>query len=244
MSAKPNPPALDALSGDGPIALFLDFDGTLVDIAPTPDGIAVPDNLSQRLTELSDRLGGRLALISGRALVDLQRHLGGFRLVAAGSHGVDCRAADGSSIGEEPAGMSAPLLEEVQVFVAEKGLTQEDKPHGAALHYRSDPSLEDEVLEFARRKADEHGLDLKRGKCVVELVAPGANKGAAVHRIMAEEPFTGARPVFIGDDVTDEDGMVAAQEYGGFGISVGERESAEAKYALASPAAVHHWLGL
>lgn len=244
MSTKPNPPALDALSAEGPVALFLDFDGTLIDIAPTPDGIAVPDHLAERLTALSERLDGRLALISGRAIVDLQRHLGDFRLVAAGSHGVDCRAADGSSIGEEPNGMSPSLLEEVQVFVAEKGLTQEDKPHGAALHYRTDPSLEEEVLDFARRKADEHGLDLKRGKCVVELVSPGANKGAAVHRIMDAEPFAGSRPVFVGDDVTDEDGMAAAQEYGGFGIAVGERDSAQAKYSLATPAAVHHWLGL
>lgn len=244
MSAKPFPPELDALQSAGDVALFLDFDGTLVDIAPTPDGIAVPSGLVSSLHDLRDRLEGRLALVSGRAIVDLERHLGQLELVRAGSHGSDCRDAAGGTIGEAPGAIAEELRSEVSRFVEKHGLTKEDKPHGAALHYRSDPKLEDSVLEFARKLAEQHELELKRGKCVVELVARGANKGSAVHAIMQQQLFSGAKPIFVGDDVTDEDGMSAAQDYNGFGVLVGDRTPSLAKYGLATPAAVHHWLGL
>ena len=244
MSSLPPPPNLDALDRAGSLALFLDFDGTLVDIAPTPDGIAVPADLAQALCQLRDRLEGRLALVSGRALDDLERHLGHLPIARAGSHGSDCRAADGTVLGDAPAGLPESLLATIHDFAAREGFDTEDKPHGAALHYRANPSLEDRGLAFAKQVAREHGLQVKRGKCVIELVSSGADKAEAVRNIMQAAPFHGAMPVFVGDDVTDEDGMRAAAELGGFGIAVGERPSDNARYSLESPAAVQHWLGL
>lgn len=240
----PPPPTLDALVEAGPVALFLDFDGTLVNIAPTPDGIDVPGDMAPRLGKLADRLKGRLALVSGRAIADLEKHLGTIRLPVAGSHGSDCRAADGTRLGDAPSALPEVLLARIAEFAAAHGFSTEDKPHGAALHYRSDPSLEERGLAFAQEIAAEHGLALKRGKCVIELVEPGSDKAGAVSAFMQVPPFADAIPVFVGDDVTDEDGMRAAIAHGGFGIAVGERPSENAEYALASPAAVHHWLQL
>lgn len=242
--ALPPPPSLDALAGDGPLALFLDFDGTLVDIALTPDAIHVPGDMAARLHSLAERFEGRLALISGRALVDLEKHLGPLSLPRAGSHGSDCRAANGAVLGEAATGLPKAALDAVEEFADANGFDTEDKPHGAALHFRSDPSLEEAGLDFARELANRYGLVVKQGKCVIELVASGADKASAVRALMAASPFTGAIPVFVGDDVTDEDGMRAARALGGFGIAVGERVSENATYALASPAAVHHWLQL
>lgn len=244
MSALPPAPSIASLGQQGPLALFLDFDGTLVDLAPTPDSIDVPPGMMERLHALSQQLEGRLALVSGRAIVDLEKHLGPITVAVAGSHGSDCRAADGSSIGEVPGGLPQDLLAEVAEFAAARGFDLEDKPHGAALHYRANPSLEGEGHAFAEELAARHGLDVKRGKCVIELVGRGANKGAALRSFMDQQPFRDGVPVFVGDDITDEDGMLAATQTGGFGILVGDREPTCAKYGLASPAAVHHWLGL
>ncbi len=244
MPDLPPAPSLASLVQQGPLALFIDFDGTLVDLAPTPDSIHVPNGLMDRLHVLSQQLEGRLALVSGRAIVDLEKHLGPVTVAVSGSHGSDCRSADGSSIGEVPSGLPADLLTQVAEFAAARGFDLEDKPHGAALHYRANPSLEGEGHVFAQALAARHDLDVKRGKCVIELVGRGANKGAALRKFMEAEPFRASVPVFVGDDITDEDGMLAATQLGGFGIIVGDRQPTCAKYGLASPAAVHHWLGL
>ena len=242
--ALPRPPDLRKLCAAGPIALFLDFDGTLVDLATTPDGIDVPSSLAGALHSLSDELDGRLALVSGRAIVDLEKHLGSLWLARAGSHGSDCRLADGTSLGDPPQELSSSALEEIAEFAAKALFSLEDKPHGAALHYRHDPSLESKGLDFATKFADKHLLDVKRGKCVIELVAPGANKGSAVESFMKAKPFAGSTPIFVGDDVTDEDGFAAAARLGGFGILIGERNQTAARYGLADPANVKQWLDL
>jgi len=244
MTALPPAPSLATLRQQQPLALFLDFDGTLVDLAPTPDSISVPEGMAGRLHQLSELLDHRVALVSGRSIVDLEKHIGAIPVAVSGSHGSDCRAADGSSIGEVPSGLPQDLLARVAQFAKERGFDLEDKPHGTALHFRSNPSLEDEGNAFADELAAQHDLDVKRGKCVIELVGQGANKGAALRNFMERQPFKGAVPVFVGDDITDEDGMQAATDLGGFGILVGDRQPTCAKYGLATPAAVHHWLGL
>ena len=137
------------------------------------------------------------------------------------------------------------VAEAVRAFAERRaGLAYEAKSHGAALHYRAAPQLEAEAIAFVERVAAEHGLAVKRGKCVAELVPRGADKAAAVHAFMGEKAFRGALPIFIGDDATDEDGFRAATELGGFGIVVGERPSPFARYRLSTPAEVHAWLEL
>jgi len=238
------PPSLQQLREEGPLALFLDFDGTLVEIAPTPDGIVVPEALGAGLFDLSARMSERLALISGRAIPDLEHHLGPLRVARAGSHGMARELADGSALGALAEALPDSAAEALRAFATETGFALEEKQHGAALHYRANPALEPQGLSFAQALAKAHGLEIKRGKCVIELVRPGASKAGAVRAFMEVPPFAGARPVFIGDDITDEDGFAAAVELGGFGILVGDRSPTIARYQLADPAAVHAWLGL
>ena len=233
------PPNLDAIPS---AALFLDFDGTLVDIAPRPGDIHVPDGLLDRLHALRDRLEGRLALVSGRALDDLTGHLGQPAICRAGSHGASRFLADGTRLGDEPRGLSDGSVAELRAFAEAHGLFYETKTHGGALHFRGAPEKREATLAFAEEFAASRELCVTSGKGVAELVRPGATKAGAVEAFMQVAPFAGAAPVFIGDDVTDEDGFAGAIGHGGFGIAVGERPSEKARYGLDSVAAVHHWL--
>lgn len=237
----PAPPPLTRLTAP---ALFVDFDGTLVAIAAAPDAIDVPGDLGARLGALSERLDGRLALVSGRAPNDLERHLGALPFARAGSHGAARFAADGAPLGESAAPIPAAASEAMRAFAAREGLVFEAKSHGGALHYRNAPALADTVTAFAEALARQHGLSVKLGKCVAELVNPGADKGGAVRAFMAGADFAGSLPVFVGDDLTDEDGFAAAADLGGFGVLVGETRPTAARYRLATVAAVHLWLEL
>ena len=238
------PPPLGELIARGPLALFVDFDGTLVDIAERPDDIVVPASLGSRLRVLADRLEGRLALVSGRSVVNLDGHLGSPRLARAGSHGSDRRGTDGTALGAPAEKLPESVERDLRRFAQEAGIDIEEKSHGCALHFRRMPEREDEAVAFATRIAREHGLDVKHGKSIVEIVQPGADKGGAVEAFMQVPPFAGAMPVFIGDDITDEDGMKAARALGGFGILVGDREQTAALHRLSDTQAVHQWLGL
>jgi trehalose 6-phosphate phosphatase len=239
------PPPLSAIRAKGPVALFLDFDGTLVDIAPTPDSIMVPDELAQRLEAMAERYDGRVALVSGRSVADVSGHLGPAEVALAGSHGLERFRADGSALEPRPAPLPWGVADAVRSFAERRpGLAYEAKSHGAALHYRAAPQFEAEAIAFVEKIAAEHGLAVKRGKCVAELVPRGADKATAVYAFMGEQAFLGALPIFVGDDATDEDGFRAAAELGGFGIVVGERPSTFARYRLATPAEVYAWLEL
>jgi trehalose 6-phosphate phosphatase len=236
------PPSLASLDCTKPVALFLDFDGTLVDLAPTPNSIALRPDLIEQILALSHRLEDRLALISGRSIDDLHSHLGALPVVMAGSHGADIECSKGMPIGKPPLGIADEVLNQLRLFSAKMGIDLEEKTHGAALHFRAAPDLEPVAHAFADDLAQCHNLDAKRGKCVVELVEKGANKGCAVEQIMVEVPFRGAVPWFVGDDVTDEDGFAACIKLGGEAVLVGERENSCARHALPNVAAVHHWL--
>ncbi|MBX7482587.1 trehalose-phosphatase [Qipengyuania qiaonensis] len=238
----PAPLPLGDLLAQKPIALFLDFDGTLIEIAPRPGDIHVPDGLPEHLQILGDRLGGRLALVSGRALDDLAAHLGEVGICRAGSHGASRLLGDGTRLGEEPRGLADGAIAELRAYAEENGLFYEAKAHGGALHFRGQPEKQEAALAFASDFAGSRGLSVTKGKGVVELVQPGATKAGAVEAFMKMSPFAGAMPVFVGDDVTDEDGFAGAEKYGGFGIAVGERPSQRARYHLDNVAAVHHWL--
>ncbi len=244
-AASGSPPPLSILGVGRPFALFLDFDGTLIDIAPTPDSIFVPAGLSAQLEILAHRIGGRLALVSGRSVENIFAHLGTCSVAVAGSHGAELFGADGIRIGP-PASTLPDEVEQSFLRYAEQveGLEYEAKSHGAALHYRAVPALEGATRAFADEIARQYGLAVKYGKCVVEIVRKGADKGHAVRTLMQERAFSDALPVFVGDDITDEDGFRAAIELGGFGVIVGERNETLARYRLISPAGVHEWLEL
>jgi trehalose 6-phosphate phosphatase len=238
------PPPLAELSAEGPIALFLDFDGTLVEIAPEPDEIRVGEDLVPSLECLAGELGGRLAIVSGRSVADLERHLGSLRLAHSGSHGVERLDASGEPVGDSP----QPLPEEVRAamrdYATREGLLFENKRYGAALHFRARPELGAEAVRHAEQVAAEAGMTTKQGHFLVEVLHSAALKSSAVRAFMERPPFRDARPVFIGDDITDEDGFRAVSEMGGFGIIVGNRIETGAHYRLDNPSAVRAWLTL
>ncbi len=237
MLSAPPPALLDGA------ALFLDFDGTLVELAERPDAIEVAPTLAPLLKRLRARLDGRLAIVSGRALADLERYVPVPDLPFSGSHGVELRLGDGSRVPlHRPVGLDG-VREQVRRFAdAEDGLLVEEKPAGVALHYRLAPHVEDHVARFMQEVGRAEGFVVQRGNMVVELRPPGADKGDAVRAFMKEAPFAGARPVFIGDDLTDEHGFVAVAEMGGAGVLVGPERETAARYRLSSVAAVAAWL--
>ncbi|MEP3052495.1 MAG: trehalose-phosphatase [Erythrobacter sp.] len=239
------PPSLDDLLDRGPVALFLDFDGTLVEIAPTHDSIEVHVGLPRELEELSARLDGRLALVSGRSLENLASYIGHIAIAQAGSHGADCRLADSTRIGTNPRKLSSAIRADLEILVSQhSGASLETKSHGAAIHYRARPEIEGDVVAAAQAIAKDRGLSVKRGKSVIELLANSTDKGDAVRALIAHATFAGSRPLFVGDDLTDEDGFAAVKEFEGLGVLVGGSRESEACYRLSDPHDVHQWLGL
>jgi trehalose 6-phosphate phosphatase len=234
------PPPLSWLA---PVALFLDFDGTLVELADAPGAIAVPAGLSALLDRLSQRLGQRLAIVSGRPVSDLRSHIGASAAVLSGSHGAELHYADGRSVPVFPPPGLAEARESIRRFAAgADGLLIEDKPAGVALHYRLAPDRGEEADSFLQLLAERLGLVLQRGKMVAELRPEGVDKGEALRRLMAEPPFAGARPVFVGDDLTDEDAFRAAACLGGEGVLVGPARPSAARWRLDGVADVTSWL--
>lgn len=244
MPSLPPPPRLQELTSAHRIALFLDCDGTLIELAPGPDEVHLPDYLPDGLAVLSQALEGRLAIVSGRS-VEWLHEAGLGAHVLSGTHGTELWwPGIGFDRAARPAG-----LDEVEAafhaFAAERpGVIVERKALAAGLHFRKVPEHGDGALALAGKLARRTGLELQPGKMMVELRAPGGSKGTAASALMARHPFTGAMPVFVGDDITDEEGFVAAARAGGFGIAVGERDSAAASYHLPDVAAVHRWLML
>lgn len=235
------PPPLSLLEG---AALFLDFDGTLVELAETPDAIRVSPALAPLLARLGERLGGRLALVSGRSIADLERHLLCTGLAVSGSHGLELRLRDGSHVPLAVRYDLSEARERLRSLAGETpGLLVEDKPFGVALHYRKAPQEEQRVTSLMSELAERTGLTVQQGKMVAELRPPGADKGDAVRAFMLEPDFAGARPLFVGDDLTDEDAFRAAEELGGGGILVGPERATAARWRLDNVAAVTAWLG-
>jgi len=238
-AAVPQPPLL--ARGD---ALFIDFDGTLVEIAATPDRIEVAAGLPALLQRVAGRLDGALAVISGRPLADLTRRLAGYAGAAAGNHGLERRSATG--VVDRP--RADPTLELVwpvirQFAALTPGVTIEDKVLAIAIHYRGRPELADTCRRVAERAVllSENQLMMLAGKMVVELRPRGTDKGHAVQTFLTEPEFQGKRPVFVGDDWTDEAGFAVANRLNGIAIHVGDGESI-ARYRLDNVAAVIQWL--
>ncbi|HLV07427.1 MAG TPA: trehalose-phosphatase [Croceibacterium sp.] len=222
--------------------LFLDFDGTLVELAPTPDAVRVDDRLVRLLSLLSQRLDGRIAIVSGRPVAAIREFLP-IGLAAVGSHGMEFGAPDGAiEVSARPEALAEIVAAMEDLSTRTPGTMVEDKPLGAVLHYRLAPEAEAACMELATTLADEHGLHLQPGKMMVEVRAPGGDKGSAIERLMREPELRDARPIFMGDDLTDEPGFAAAARLGGAGILVGAERPSSARYRLASVQDTLSWL--
>jgi len=224
-------------------ALFLDFDGTLVEIAARPDAVSVSERLAALLRQLSETLEGRIAIISGRPVAGVRALLDTLSIAIAGSHGQEILWPDGRLIlPERPADLDRILKVMTEFAQNRPGLLVEEKPLGAALHYRGAPEERDASHQLAQVLARESGLHIQTGKMLVELRSGAGDKGTALRALMAAEPMAGHRPVFIGDDDTDEPAMAAAQTLGGAGILVGAPRPTAARYRLANVAETLDWL--
>ena len=225
-------------------ALFLDFDGTLVDIAPTPDGISVPSTLSSLLRQLYDACGGAIAIVSGRAVADLEAFLPNYVGTIVGGHGAEFRR-DGILRQHAITGNRAlpELCAEASRYVQDKpGLIVEQKPTGLVLHYRKAPDLHRDVEQFMSQLATSiDGLELHQAKMAIELRPDDIGKDKAVSHLVQTAPFLGKKAVFFGDDATDEPAMGSVLEAGGMACKVGGGESC-APVRFQSPSDVRRFL--
>ena len=228
---------LQLLSAPG-AAVFLDFDGTLVDLAPTPDGVRLEPGVVEALALLAERHGGALALISGRPVAQIDAMLAPLVLPVAGVHGVERRGADGVLHVAATPDVSPVLARARARASVHPGLLVEQKRGAVALHYRLAPDLEQLCVQQMTAAVQAcPGILLLHGKMVLEAKPAATNKGGAIAAFMTEAPFAGRRPVFAGDDTTDEAGFAFVEQAGGQGVKVGSGASA-ASLRLASPAAL------
>lgn len=235
----PGAPPPDLLNG---ASLFLDFDGTLVELAPTPDAISIDALLPPILRGLMEALEGRVAIVSGRPLAQIRHHLGE-AIAVSGSHGLETGWPDGSvDAPPAPAWIDEAVAAGEELARRHPGMVIERKPFGIALHYRRAHDAAADAEALAREIAGKDKV-MQPGKMVFEVRVSGADKGAAVRRFMAAAPFAGTRPVFLGDDVTDEAGFGAAAALGGVGVLVGAARPTAAAFRLDDVAMTLRWLG-
>lgn len=227
---------------DRGVALFFDFDGTLVELAPQPDAVQLHADTPRLLSQLNALLGGALAVVSGRAVAEIDRQLHPLKFCVAGVHGAERRGADGYIRRVAVAGLqkAAALVE--ALVSQHPGLLMETKPGAIALHYRQAPELEDECLAVMTRALQlVEGMTLMRGKKVVEMKPRRAGKGLAVSSFLEERPFRMRRPWYFGDDVTDESAFEVVQALGGVAVKVGEGETL-ALHRLSDPDSLRRWM--
>lgn len=226
-------------------AFFLDVDGTLLEIAETPSGVKVDPGLIDLIRRLHACAGGAIALISGRRIADIDALFPDLRLPLAGQHGLERRDPEGNCHSHEPEGVDWSWLKALVkgTFDEKDGLLIEDKGLTLAVHYRQKPAMEEAVTQALRHLVIDAGaaVVLQPGKCVLEVKPAGRDKGTAIAEFMSEPPFRGRRPVFIGDDVTDEYGFRMVNGLGGDSIKVGAGQTA-ARWHLDHVQAVRAWL--
>ncbi|MBV8535122.1 MAG: trehalose-phosphatase, partial [Alphaproteobacteria bacterium] len=239
MMRPPDNPTLTLPAVSKNWALFLDIDGTLLDLAPTPDGVVVPPGLLQVLEHVSEVLGGAAAFVSGRPIEWIDRLFRPLSWPAAGQHGAEIRLSTHDPIQStvEVPDLSKLRARTAAIAAAIPGVLVEDKSFGVALHYRNAPERGVELRESLEALLRELKSDLQllRGKMVFEIKAVSAWKERAVEIFMEVEPFRGRLPVVIGDDTTDEGAFRAAKRRGGHAIQVGPGESSIASFFIPNP---------
>jgi trehalose 6-phosphate phosphatase len=224
-------------------ALFLDFDGTLVDFAATPEGVEVSEELRDLLTGLSLKFGGAMALISGRSIESLDNLLMLPELAVAGGHGAEWRWPGGArECLQVQSHEFSRVTEQLCAFADAQGLIMENKSHSVALHFRQRPEQEQVIDRFIEEQiAHQHGLRVIYGNCVREVQPAGVDKGIAVARFMRELPYRNRIPCYLGDDTTDEDAFAWVNGHQGTSIKVGDGASC-ATHRLASTVEVLDYL--
>lgn len=234
------------LPGPARSAFLLDLDGTLLDIAPAPDRVVVPPDLPGNLRRLRALCGDALAVVSGRPIEQIDALLGDVPFAVAGAHGSEIRHTPEQPIERLNLPPVPPewLTEAATLVRAHPGAMLEAKPHGLVLHYRSVPQAGAALQAgLARLVAERPAYVLMAAKMAWELRPAGADKGTAVHALMLARPFLGRLPIFVGDDVTDEDGMTASRALGGLGLRVPDvfGDAAGVRAWIASLAAGDGW---
>ena len=227
-------------------ALLLDVDGTIVDIAPTPDAVRVPASLRRVLSRLLERMGGAVALVSGRPVADLERLFAPLRLTLVGGHGAEMRLRNGAVMEKrDEAGLEPRLRHALRAIAGSmSGVVVEDKGFSIALHYRQAPERAPMLREAIERICAEPcdpPIEVLPGKAVIEIKHAGFSKATGVRELMTHAPFTGRRPVFVGDDTTDETVFAIMPELDGVAFSVGRRVAGVAG-CFDEPADVRAWL--
>jgi trehalose 6-phosphate phosphatase len=210
------------------IAILLDIDGTLLDLAATPREVWVPPGLADTLNRLIERTSGALALVSGRSLDDIDLIFAPALFPAVGGHGAEMRlTGDGEAAVSRAPQMDRELKRRLAAIAKiAPGILIEDKGYSLALHYRLAPHAERAIYaEVARLRAElpNAPIEVLPGKCVCEIKHSGFTKATGVRELMAREPFSGRRPLFIGDDVTDETVFAIMPDFDGLSFSVGLR---------------------
>lgn len=230
------------------LAILLDVDGTLLDIAPTPGGVVVPGGLPRTLKTVQTRLGGALALVSGRPIAELDAFFAPLLLPAVGGHGAEMRPTEGGPLVSHRGKPLDPIFKQRLKDIAARhpGVLVEDKGYSIALHYRQAPKqgigLVHDVKHAYETWADK-SFELLAGKAVLEIKSAAFNKGSAVRALMAHPPFAGRTPIFVGDDCTDQDAFAVVIELKGHAMSVGKQVSG-IHDNFRSPAEVRQWLEL
>jgi trehalose 6-phosphate phosphatase len=240
MPAAASPPVINF----DDLAILLDVDGTILDVSPTPQSVRVPPELPEVLLRLWQRAGGAVAFVSGRPIDDLDRIFSPLQLPSIGGHGAEMRLAADRAPTRAPA-LDAELKRRLaRIAELDPGILVEDKGYSLALHYRLAPEKETIVRKSAGLICSEWPageIELVPGKAMIEIKHAGFGKASAVRELMTHPPFAGRRPVFIGDDVTDQGVFDAMPEFKGIAISVGERRPA-VDYCFEHPADVRGWL--
>ncbi|ALN72513.1 trehalose-phosphatase [Aureimonas sp. AU20] len=227
-------------------ALFIDFDGTLVDLVDDPSKVVLSPEAVRRLGEIQDACQGAFAVVSGRRIVDLDHFLRPLRFAAAGVHGLERRDGPGEPVVPlaGPEGLDPLRVALSAGVVEEPRLRLEDKKTALVVHYRGHPELQEAAIRLVSAAVDEQlGFAVMKGDNIVEVHLAGMDKGKAIEALMAHAPFQGRVPIYLGDDTTDEFGFYAVRKLGGISVKVGEGAT-EAEYRLASVDSVHRWLGV
>ena len=228
------------------VAILLDIDGTLLDIAPTPHDVQVPPTLRRTLARLQEQTDGAIALVSGRSLSDIDLIFSPLKLSAVGGHGAELRVTPTSKAN---GGKSRYLAKDLRTRLSDvanlaEGIIVEDKGYSVALHYRLAPDKQraiEDAIDAICAELPEGWVEILPGKAVIEIKKSGFNKGTALRDLMAHAPFAGRLPIFVGDDKTDEAAFAVVPEFDGMAISVGRMVPGVAQ-RFEAPSDVRRWL--